>query len=162
MSRLTLVLVLLAAASQAPIVPRLRAQDVRPEDEIARRSEAYDRAFARGNAADLREFFADDVAIIAAGGTVMSVKQVLADHAEMFTSRPGVTMRHRAQSIEIGPVEWGVASERGTWIEQWRQNGDPVTLEGTYQTMWRRVDGRWVKAGQLLIPIRCEGSYCKS
>ena len=34
-------------------------------------------------------------------------------------------------------------------------------LRGSYQALWRRVDGRWLLDAQVFIPLSCKGSsYC--
>ena len=78
----------------------------------------------------------------------------------MFAERPGLHMIHMPESIEVGPDSWAIASERGAWIETWLQDGEPVTLEGTYLTLWRREEGRWKVAAELLIALSCVGPYC--
>ena len=75
-------------------------------------------------------------------------------------SRPEITEVYEPQAIQIN-TRWWYASESGEWHETWLEKGILTELRGSYQALWRRVDGRWLLDAQVFIPLSCKGgSYC--
>jgi len=139
----------------------LAAQQSDPTAAVAQQREAFDRAFDRADLDAIAALITDDVTFIsAAGGGRPGADALVENLRQMFVERPGLTVAHEAEVIELGPGPWGIASERGRWVEKWLQNGEEVTLEGAYLTLWRREEGTWRIAAELLIALYCIGSYC--
>ena len=128
---------------------------------IAERSAVFDRAFNAADLDGLAAIVTDDVTFVSvAGGGPGGRDAFLAANREMFAERPALRMFHEIETIEVGQLPWGIASERGRWTERWLQDDEEVVLEGTYLSLWRRKNGEWLKAAELLIALRCSGPYC--
>lgn len=151
-------------ATDEPGAPasRMGAQQDDVASGIAERSAAFDRAFNAADLGGIAALVTDDFAFItAAGGGGPGGKEAfVAGNRELFAERPGVTMLHEIETIEVGPLPWGIVSERGRWTERWLQDDKEVVLGGTYLSLWHRKNGLWLKAAELLIALRCSGPYC--
>ena len=141
--------------------PTLIEAQESPEREVALASARFDSAFAAGDFETQAALLADEAVVMSAGGTTIGREGILARYRALMERRPGVTLATLPDTIEIGPEGWNVASERGTWIERWMEDGEQVDLRGSYQAMWRLVDGRWLLSAVLRVPIRCVGPYCQ-
>ena len=96
------------------------AQEVAPAEMIAERRLAFDHAFNRADLESLAALVTDDVSFVTvAGGNPPGAQAFLEDMRQMLAERPGLAMWHEPQAIEVGPEPWGVASERGRWVESW-------------------------------------------
>jgi len=137
------------------------AQADGPASAVAGARAQLNDAFARGDLATIATLLSSEVVMMSESGTWSSLEQVLGIHRSLVTRRPGITLESRPESIEIGPAKWSVASERGTWVERWMEDGKQNILEGTYQAMWRLQEGRWRLAAHLMVPNRCVGPYCR-
>ena len=94
--------------------------------QVAMASAAFDVAFAAGDFETQESLLTEESVVLSAGGKWMSREDVLAVRRSLLERRPGITFVTVPDSIQVGPDAWGVASERGTWIERWVQDGEQV------------------------------------
>lgn len=80
--------------------------------------------------------------------------------AEQFENHPDTIYVRTPRTIEVF-APWGVASERGEWTGGWTEPDGRFEIGGTFQTQWRKVDGKWLIQAELFVPTHCRGSkYC--
>lgn len=128
--------------------------------------------------ADIRTVRAASNAAIASHDTA-SIGATLTEDYHVITSRnaesvgrsamltrfaadaPDVVYIRTPDVIQVFP-EWNMASETGTWVGRWSDNGDPIELSGTYYAKWHRMDGQWLIRAEIFTPLICKGGqYCK-
>lgn len=151
--------ILILAALLLPVMGA--AQGDGKKSAVAGARARFNEAFAKRDVATIAAIVSSDVVMMSESGTWSSLEEVVGIHRSLFARRPGITLESRPESIEIGPAKWNVASERGTWVEGWSEDGRQNVLEGTYQAMWRLQEGRWRLAAHLMVPVRCVGPYCQ-
>jgi ketosteroid isomerase-like protein len=82
-------------------------------------------------------------------------------YASLFLKRPEVTLTHNPDRVAVNEA-WDVASEKGDWIERWREKDGVTELRGSYLTMWKRDGGQWRAYSETIVPETCSGSsYCR-
>lgn len=140
---------------------RTSSQEAGAGDSIDTAISDFHAAFRQSDADRLESLVTDDMLLVTAGGIGESASDFLDGTRELRVERPDMTIDLRSASIAVGPVAWNVASEQGTWIERWTQDGDGVVLQGHYQAMWRYVDGAWRLSALMLVPTECTGPYCE-
>ena len=92
----------------------------------------------------------------AATGAIANVQRM----AAQFARRPDTRWVRTPDRITVFDA-WAVASERGHWVGTWTEPDGPVTIRGSYEAQWRRVDGVWRIQGELFVPLHCDGgAYC--
>ncbi len=142
------------------VAPEATAQDPRTAAGVAAASAAFDRAFNSGDMVTLETLLTEQTVMVVHGAHLIGRAEVVQANRELREERPGVSMESRPESIQLGPVGWSVASERGQWIERWTQDGEPVELRGTYHAVWRFREGLWAREALVLTPVSCQGPYC--
>ncbi len=130
--------------------------------QVEKASNTFDHYFSTGNADGMASLLLEDSEEMSAGGAWVSRENIVNANLKLRERRPGITLVTNPESIEIGPENWGVAAERGRWIERWENNGEQNEITGTYLAMWRYKDGTWLRKMLLLIPVECSGPYCSA
>ena len=136
------------------------AEQSSAESQVIEASQQFDSAFDDAEFGSLAEILADDIIFTAGRGKWLSLEDALAFMKSLHERRPGITMATTPELVEEGPEGWGVVSERGRWTERWVENDKPNLITGSYQALWRHVDGRWRLAVLTLVPVECSGPYC--
>jgi len=144
----------------ALLAPAVQSQNSLQMPPVAGAIEQFHRAFAGANIVRLKHLLADDAAIVSAGGHSLSPDEILNDVQKLRQERPDMMMSLSSDSIEIGPLAWNIASEVGSWRENWTQEGSEVELRGRYQAIWRFDSDAWRLVALLLVPTSCSGPYC--
>ena len=136
------------------------AQQPSAKGAVIDASKQFDKAFDSADFNLLADIFTHDVVMTSGGGQWRSRENLLEFIKGLHERRPGITLNTIPELVEVGPKDWGVVSERGRWIERWRDNGELNELTGSYLAMWRHVDGKWRLAVLTIIPVQCSGPYC--
>ena len=88
----------------------------------------------------------------------------LATFLRAMTTRPQFLLIYRPErTADCERLPCVVATEYGTWVESWLQDGEPTEVSGTYYAMWRRNGDAWQIRSEVFATTRCRGSrYCGS
>lgn len=100
--------------------------------DISRASARFALAFAKGDYTTLAALLTDASVVMSAGVTATGRPEILTLHRSLLERRPGITLVTEAESIEMGPAGWNVASERAVWIGRWIEDEEQVDLRGSY------------------------------
>lgn len=73
-----------------------------------------------------------------------------------FTSKPDVIYVRTPINIEVF-YKWNMASETGTWVGHWTEQGNLVELSGSYFAKWHRTNGIWRIRAEVFVPLKCIG-----
>ena len=77
-----------------------------------------------------------------------------------FVSKPDVIYVRMPVTIEVFD-KWNMASETGTWIGHWTEQGTLVELSGSYFAKWHRLNGTWRIRAEVFVPLKCVGGdFC--
>jgi len=136
------------------------AEQFSDENHVIEASQRFDNAFDAADFGQLAEILADDIIFTAGRGKWLSQEDVLVFMESLHERRPGITMKTTPELVEAGPRGWGVVSERGRWTERWDDKEMTNVITGSYQALWRLVDGKWRLAVLTLVPVNCTGPYC--
>jgi ketosteroid isomerase-like protein len=119
-------------------------------------------AIANHDTAALARSWTTDYHIITSRNNEASGRKANADRfAAEFLSKPDVIYVRTPHSIKVFE-QWGMASENGTWIGHWTEDGRPGELSGTYFAKWHRIEGQWLIRAEIFVPLKCEGEFCKN
>jgi ketosteroid isomerase-like protein len=142
------------------------AQSVQPAkpssaDQIRSIRQELDKAFAQHDATKLSALFTTDCHFTALKVHIDGSDVLERFHKSLFVKRPDVILTHNASRIDVNEA-WDVASEQGEWIERWTEKDGTTELRGTYLTMWKRDNNRWLEFSEMIVPQTCSGgSYCR-
>lgn len=104
--------------------------------------------------APFAKYWLDDVQITAGSGEVMGNNR--ARHVKRFVSTLAdpafVGGTRTTTSVEINQ-ERGLAAEHGTWIWQYKVDGNTQNSRGTYLVMWRKLKGDWRIQAELYVML---------
>ena len=77
-----------------------------------------------------------------------------------FANKPDVTYVRTPVSIEVFD-KWNMASETGTWVGHWTEQGTLVELSGGYFAKWHKVNDNWLIRAEIFVPLKCVGGdFC--
>ena len=143
-----------AAISAAPVMAPAKALEAQ---QIAR-----NHAIAAHDAGLLGPILADDISFSSHILHRQGRADVLATWTGLWKKRPDLGMRFQPKRTQVS-ASFNAAAETGTWTERWTEADGPVTLSGTYLTVWsRRATGAWQIAAETIAPLRCDGGgYCR-
>jgi uncharacterized protein (TIGR02246 family) len=142
------------------------AQSVQPAkpssaDQIRSLRQELDKTFAQHDATKLSALFTTDCHFTAPKVHTDGSDALERFHKSLFERRPDVILTHDASRVDVNE-SWDVASEQGEWIERWSEKDGTIELRGTYLTMWKRDNGRWLEFSEIIVPQTCSGgSYCR-
>lgn len=148
-----------ATFSQATKKTSQRSMDA---DEAAIRAVRgrLNEAFAKRRITDMSELIVENFSMTGPKARVVGRDKYIQGTLQLLEIRPDVTEVYEPQDIRIN-TRWWYAAESGEWRETWLEKGVFTELRGSYQALWRRVDGRWLLDAQVFIPLSCKGSsYC--
>lgn len=80
--------------------------------------------------------------------------------ASEYTSKPDVIYVRTPETIQVFS-KWNMASESGTWVGRWTDQGEPCELSGSYFAKWHKVNGRWLIRAEVFVPLSCSGKFCE-
>ena len=89
--------------------------------------------------------------LIGPAGRYANPDELAKFYTNLTKRRPDVTWTRTLELIEVNE-EWNSASERGTWKEVWMEPDGETILTGTYQALWKRVQGKWFLDAEIFIP----------
>lgn len=118
-------------------------------------------AIAAHDAKAMASFWTSDFHIITSRNSEMSGKNTNRERMESeFSSKPDVLYVRTPQTVQVFEA-WGMASENGTWVGSWTENGQKIELTGTYMAKWHKLDGSWLIRAEVFVPLTCSGgAYC--
>jgi ketosteroid isomerase-like protein len=119
---------------------------------------------ARDSAA-LGRLVEDSAVQVSARVTRLGRAAFLSVFLENMTARPAFRLTY--EPVQVTGCEQpmcAVATEWGTWHEEWREAGEPTEVGGTYYAIWRRdAAGHWRIHSEAFATLLCRGSrYCGS
>lgn len=120
-------------------------------------------AIAAHDPAAMARYWMEDVHVLASTSAQTAGRTANQERmAAQFKNRPDTIYVRTPVTVEVF-LPWAVASERGEWTGRWTEPDGVMSIGGTYQAQWRRVDGRWLIQGELFVPTHCSGSkYCNA
>ena len=71
--------------------------------------------------------------------------------ANEFNEKPDVIYIRTPDKVKVFPA-WKMASENGTWVGRWTENGERIELTGTYFAKWHNVNGEWLVRAEVFVP----------
>jgi hypothetical protein len=168
--KLALFAVMLIAVAFAALKPvstfsqeaKKTSQSSTDSDEAAIRAarSRLNEAFAKRRITDMSELMVENLSMTGPKWRSVSRDVYIRETIRLIESRPEITEIYEPQVIRIN-TGWWYAAESGEWRETWLEKGVLTELRGSYQALWRRVDGRWLLDAQVFIPLSCKGaSYC--
>lgn len=100
--------------------------------------------------AGLGRYFQEDVRLIGGDAELFVGRDACLDAYRLsFDDRHFIAYVRHADAVEIG-VTGDVAAERGHWEGMW-EGPDARLLRGSYQAMWRMIDGHWLIQAELYV-----------
>lgn len=79
--------------------------------------------------------------------------------ASEYTGKPDVIYVRTPETIQVFS-KWNMASESGTWVGRWTDNGEPCELSGSYFAKWHKINEQWLIRAEVFVPLRCSGKFC--
>lgn len=128
-------------------------------DEISIRSQrkkSNDGILAKDTAA-MSAIWANDYHIISSRNAETSGRRANAERfATEFAAKPDVVYVRTPGEIKVF-AKWNMASEFGTWVGHWTEDGKQVELKGTYLAKWHKLQGEWKIRAEIFVPLSCTG-----
>ncbi len=150
----------LIAASMPALAQSAQPADPSSAGQIRSLRQEVDKSFRQHDATKLSALFTTDCHLIAPQVHVDGSEVLERFHKSLFAKRPDVVLTHTPNRIDVNEA-WDVASEQGEWIERWTEKDGVTELRGTYLTMWKRENGRWLEFSEMIVPQSCTGgAYC--
>jgi ketosteroid isomerase-like protein len=137
------------------------AADSASANQIRSQRQEIDKAFQHHDAKQLAALFSSACHFTAAAVHIDGGDALEHFHETLFLKRPDVTLVHQTDRIAVNE-NWDVASEQGEWIERWTEKDGITDLRGSYLGLWKRENGQWREADEVIVPETCKGSsYCR-
>jgi ketosteroid isomerase-like protein len=121
------------------------------------RQKSNDGIAAKDTAAIASVWTADYHVVTSRNAEVAGRKANSERFASEFESKGDVIYVRAPEKIKVF-VKWNMASELGTWIGHWTEDGKLVELKGTYLAKWHKVNGEWKIRAEIFVPLSCIGS----
>ena len=131
-------------------------------DELAIRAtrDESNRAIANHDTAAIAKSWTVDYHIVSSRNNETSGRKANSDRlAAEFASKPDVIYIRTPDSIKVFE-DWSMASETGTWVGRWTEEGESAELSGTYFAKWHKVEGQWFIRAEIFVPLKCKGKFC--
>ena len=117
-------------------------------------------AIAKKDTAVLASVWASDYHVVTSRNFEASGRIANRDwFASQYTSKPDVIYVRTPEAIQVFS-KWNMASENGTWVGRWTDNGESCELSGSYFAKWHKINGRWLIRAEIFVPLRCSGKFC--
>ena len=130
------------------------ANHVNKIEEVRKMSNA---AIERHDAAALARTWTDDYHVVTSRNFEVAGKKMNIDRlGGEFAAKPDVIYIRTSEKIEVFS-KWKMASESGTWVGRWTENGVHIELEGTYFAKWHNINGEWLVRAEIFVPLSCTG-----
>jgi ketosteroid isomerase-like protein len=135
----------------------------RPDDEklIWEVRQRSNQAIAKKDTVALGNAWTDDYHIITSRNAEASGRAAnITRFAAEFKSKPDVIYIRTPTALEVFAA-WKMASETGTWVGRWTDNGARIELQGTYYAKWHKINGEWLIRAEIFTPLSCSGGeFC--
>lgn len=149
-------------------MPYFAFQLARPElDQRAAAEAAIRGVRAQSNAAlavgDVQAFQAsldDEYGIVSGAGAVLPSRDALVEAlAGSLEARPDTRYVRRTDEVHLSS-DGRRASEAGTWVGTWTEEGSPVRAGGDYLAHWVLEPAGWRLRGEIFVTLHCAGPGC--
>lgn len=152
MIRLTFALMVFAAL----MVSCGADKDVEEISIRSQRQKSNDGILAKDTAA-MSAIWTNDYHIISSRNSETSGRKTNAERfAAEFAAKPDVVYVRTPGEIKVF-AKWNMASEFGTWVGHWTEDGKQVELKGTYLAKWHKLQGEWKIRAEIFVPLSCTG-----
>lgn len=136
-----------------------------PADEAAIRQAraVMNKGFADHNIEAMTAFMTDTLTFSGPAWRLVGKQQLSETHKRFWEQRPDVTWEYNPSEI-VAFEAWKWLSERGLWHQKWTAADGVTELRGTYQSFWKRVNGKWMLDAHLFVTTSCapaERAFCK-
>jgi ketosteroid isomerase-like protein len=140
--------------------PQPMNNDSKAETEIRSVRAESNRAIANHDTAAIARTWTIDYHIVSSRNNETSGRKANADRFDNeFTSKPDVIYIRTTGAVDVFD-QWSMASETGTWIGRWTEEGETAELSGTYFAKWHKVEGQWLIRAEIFVPLKCRGKFC--
>ncbi|HWA34370.1 MAG TPA: nuclear transport factor 2 family protein [Cyclobacteriaceae bacterium] len=127
------------------------------ESQIRERRQASNDAIAAKDTAAIAKIWTVDYHVVTSRNAEVSGRRTNAIRfAEEFAAKPDIIYVRAPEKIRVF-IKWNMASELGTWVGHWTENGQLVELKGNYLAKWHKVNGEWMIRAEIFVPLGCIG-----
>lgn len=125
--------------------------------------EQNNKAIAHHDTLTLDKAWMDNMLIISSADSQINGRAALRKlFVTQFNSSPDVIYVRTPVDIQV-MMDWGMASEEGTWEGSWTGDDGKIEIGGTYYAKWHKVEGEWRLRTEVYTPTHCKGgTYCKT
>ena len=146
-----------AVAVFAAVMVSCSAEKDGEEISIRSQREKSNNAIAAKDTAGIAAIWSSDYHIISSRNAETSGRRANAERfATEFAAKPDVVYVRTPGEIKVF-AKWKMASEFGTWVGHWTEDGKQVELKGTYYAKWHKLQCEWKIRAEIFVPLSCTG-----
>ena len=140
---------------------RQERKPVDPEEVLIRYTRFLsNEAIARHDTTALSAFWSPDYHVVTSRNFEVSGKKANLERLQNeFNAKEDVVYVRSSEAVSVF-MRWNMASESGTWVGRWTDNGEACELSGTYFAKWHKISGQWYIRAELFVPLNCTGKFC--